>query len=157
MSDQIGDAVDETESAIPEASDGRVELPRGHWVIVKDPWTITEAQRVAMLAENAGLLGGNRAARRKNAGREGTVPKAEVDEEDPAAEFLANASAGKALVVPFIEAWGGPLLDGQPVTQETLEALPAPLYVAIDEATTPAMRQLFPRAKKGEQGDPTEP
>lgn len=134
------------------AASGRIDLPRGHWVELKDPWEITERERNAIVADNAAKTGGNRASRRQNAGLAGTAPAS--DDEDPRAEFLAAVDAGHGLVARFISAWGGPLLDGKPITQETLVDLPAPLYVAIDAAVTPALREVFPRAKKE---DPTEP
>ena len=151
-----GESVTDAE---PAADESRIELPRTHWVEVRDAWDITERERNSIQAEVAGQIKASRPARRANAGLAGTAPqRAGADDgEDIEAEMKARAESGHALIRRFVLAWGGPLLDGKDITQENIDALPAPLFNAIDQAVQPVLGEVFPGVRRRPDGDPTTP
>ena len=47
--------------------------------------------------------------------------------------------------------------DGKDITQENIDALPAPLFNAIDQAVQPVLGEVFPGVRRRPDGDPTTP
>lgn len=113
----------------------RVELPRDHWVEVRDPWEITEKEVLELTAD---LI------RRTSKNAPNPTPGVPGAAGDPLEEFRSRTEGVHHLVASLVVAWGGPLLDGKERDPETIGDLPAPLIRAIDEALAPVMRELFP-------------
>lgn len=136
----------------------RVELPRDHWVVLKDPWEITERERQPLQVAFMELGQRRRvqqiAAAPGGDGAQSPVPGATptAPEEDAATTVETMSAFGRDLVAFFVVEWD---LD-KPVTAESMLDLPVPLYNAIDALVGPLVAELFPTLGRA-AGTPTTP
>lgn len=137
----------------------RVELPRGHWVVLKDPWEITERERqplqVAFLELGQRRRVQQTAAAPGGDGAQSPVPGAAPTEpkEDAASTVETMSAFGRDLVAFFVVEWD---LD-KPISADSMLDLPVPLYNAIDDLVGPLVAELFPNLGRGVAGTPTTP
>lgn len=132
----------------------RVELPREHWVEVRDPWDITEDERNALWAD---LARQSRSRQPSPAPGGDLAPPPSIADVDPEKEIRSRSENGRRLMAMLFVKWGGPLLDDRPLTIEEIAKVPVPLFNALDAVVMPAVRELFPFLGGARETSPTTP
>lgn len=133
----------------------RVELPRGNWVELRDPYEVSERERRPLkrffLAKGKSKdeRGGDVIATPR-APQLGGVP---VEDEDTDEKLEMLESYERELMLFFATSWS----FTQEITHGGLQDLPGYAYAAIDNAVGPRIEILFPNLSKKDPENPTTP
>lgn len=137
----------------------KLQLPGGHWAILKDPAEITVKQARGLQRRYLEFGRQTRASKVQKSDDVVLTPdptKPPEEDEDVLTDerFEANTDFEHDVIAYFIEEWD---FDFKP-TGANLDELPVTVFNKLDDATEPLVEELIPAIRKRKRGDsPTRP